>query len=84
MKLEPRNDQPGNGREAWLAFKNKNQNTSRKRKRTLLRQLDNNVIRSDTDPDVFLSEAFQQRVELSDLDEVGSDERLTTIISYAL
>ena len=36
--------------------------------------------RADTDPDVFLSEIHQTRDELSDLDEIVSTERLTTII----
>ena len=29
LNFEPRNDQPGNGKQAWLALKNKYQNTSR-------------------------------------------------------
>ena len=51
---------------------------------TLLRRLDNSVIRSDINPDVFLSEVFQLCDELSDLGEAVSDERLTTIILDAL
>ena len=67
LKFEPKNGQPGNGREAWLALKNKYHNTSRKRRRALLRRLDNSVMRSDVDPDVFLSEVFQLRDELDGL-----------------
>ena len=37
-------------------------------------------MKSDIDPDVFLSKVFQIRDELIDLGEDVSDERLTTII----
>ena len=80
LKFQPKNGQPGNGREAWLALKNKYQNMFRQCRRTLLRRLDNSVMRSDVDPDVFLSEVFQLRDELDDLGETVTDERLTTII----
>ena len=65
-------------------FENKYQNTSRKRRRALLRRLGNSVMRSDIDQDVFLSKVFQLRDELSDLGEAISDEPLTTIILDAL
>ena len=39
---------------------------------------------ADNDLDVFLTEAYQLRDELSDLDEVTSTQRLTTIILGAL
>ena len=81
MKFEPRNVQPGNSREAWLALKNKCQNTSRQRSmRTLLRLLDDSIMRPDIDSDVFLSEVFQLCDELNDLSEALTYERLTTII----
>ena len=41
-------------------------------------------MRSDIDPHVSLSEFFQQRDELSDLNEVVSEDRSTSIISDAL
>ena len=41
-------------------------------------------MRFDADPNVVLSEVFQLRNELSDLGEVVSNERLTTIILHAL
>ena len=41
-------------------------------------------MKSDIDPDVFLSEVFQLRDELSDLGKVVSNERLATIILDAL
>ena len=75
------NGRPGGDRQAWLALKNKYQNTSRQRRRTLLRHLDNSVMRSDIDLDMFLSEVFQLCDKLSDLREAVSDERLTTIIN---
>ena len=84
LKFEPRNGQPGNGREAWLTLKNKHQNTSRQRRRALLRLLDNSVMMSGINPDVFLSEVVQLRDELNDLGEVVSNERLTTVILDAL
>ena len=49
-----------------------------------MQQLDNSLMRSNIDHDVFLSEVFQLRDELSDLGEVVSNERLTTIILDAL
>ena len=36
-------------------------------------------MRSDIDPDMFLSEVVQLRDELNDLGETVTDERLTTI-----
>ena len=39
---------------------------------------------ADNDLDVFPTEAYQLRDELSDLDEVTSTQRLTTIILGAL
>ena len=38
------------------------------------------MTRSDIDPDVFLSEVFQRRNKISDLGEVVSNDRWTTII----
>ena len=84
LKFEQKNGRPGDGRQVWLALKNKYQNTSRQRRRTLLRRLDNSVMRSDINPDVFLSEFFQLRDELSDLGEVVSNKSLVTIILDAL
>ena len=42
------------------------------------------MIRADLDLDVFMSEVFQVRNELSGLSNVVSNERLTTIILDAL
>ncbi|CAN0268098.1 unnamed protein product, partial [Ascophyllum nodosum] len=72
------------GKQAWLALQSKHQSNSRQRRRTLLRRLDNSVMKSDTDPDVFLSEINQIRDELGVLDETISTERLTTMILDAL
>ena len=66
-EIRTKNSRPGDGRQAWLALKNKDQNTSRRRRRILLQRLDNSVMRSDMDPHVFLSRVFQLRDELSDL-----------------
>ena len=51
---------------------------------TLLRRLDNSVMKPDTDPDVFLSGINQIRDELGVLDETVSTERLNTTIPDAL
>ena len=86
LKFEQKNGRPGDGRHAWLALKNKYQNTSRKCKRTLLilRLLDNSVMRSDVDLDVFLSDVLQLRDELNDLGNVVSNEQFnwTTACSH--
>ena len=56
-----------------LALKNPYQNTCRQRRRTLLRRLDNSVMRSDVDPDVFLAEVFQLCDEFDDLGETVTE-----------
>ena len=83
MKFEPRNGRPG-CRETCLALKNKYHNTSRQRRRTLLQRLDEIVLKSDIDPDVFLWEVFQLHDELNDQGETVTNERLSTIIVDAL
>ena len=82
LQFELKYKRPGDGKRAWLALQSKYQNNSRQRRRTLLRLLDNSVMKPDTDPDVFLSEINQIRDELSVLDETVSTERLTTIMLY--
>ena len=72
LKFELRNGQRRNGRHVLLALKNKYQNTSHQRRQTLLWQLDNSVMKFDTNPDVFLFEIFQLRDELSGLGETVS------------
>ena len=64
----------------WLALQSKYQNKPRPCRRTLLRRLDNSVMKANTDPDLFM----YQINELSDLDEMVFTERLTTIILDAL
>ena len=84
LQFEPKPGRPGDGKQAWVALQSKYQNNSRQRRRTLLRRLDNSVMKPDTDPDVFLSEIHQIRDELGGFDETISMERLTTIILDAL
>ena len=55
-------------------------NKYRQRRERLLRRLDNSVTRSDIESDVFISDVFKPRHELSDLGEAVSYERLITII----
>ena len=84
LQFEPKYGWPGDGKQASLALQSKYQNNSRQRRRTLLRRLNNSVMKPDTDPDVFLSEINQIRDELGVLDETISTERLATIILDAL
>ena len=84
LQFEPQPGRPGDGKQAWLALQSKYQNNSRQRRRTLLRRLDNSVMKSDTDPDDFLSDINQICNELGALDETISTERMTTIILDAL
>ena len=84
LQFEPQPGRPGDGKQAWLALQSKYQNNSRQRRRTLWRRLDNSVMKSDTDPDVFLSDINQICNELGALDETISTERITTIILDAL
>ncbi|CAM9100972.1 unnamed protein product [Ascophyllum nodosum] len=64
LQFEPQHGRPGDGKQAWLALQSKYQNNSRQRRRTLLRRLDNSVMKSDTDPDVFLSDINQYAMNL--------------------
>ena len=84
LEVERKNSRPDDGRQTRLALKNKYLNTSCQSRQTLLRRFDNNVMRSDIDPDVFLSDVFQLRDELNDLSKIVFDGRLTTIILDAL
>ena len=84
LQFEPQPGRPGDGKQAWLALQSEYQNNSRQRRQTLLRRLDNSVMKSDTDPDVVLSEINQICNELGALHETISTERLTTIILDAL
>ena len=84
LQFEPKHGSSGDGKQASLALQSKYKNNSGQRRRTLLRHLDNSMIKPDTDPNVFLSEINQIRDELSVLDETVSTGRLTTILVVAL
>ena len=56
LQFEPKYGRHGDGKQAWLALQSKYENSSRQRRRTLLRRLDNSLMKPDTGPDVFLSE----------------------------
>ena len=84
LNFERKNGQPIDGRQAWLTLKNMHQNASPQRRWTLLRRLDNSVMSSDIDPDVFLSQVYQLRDEFGDLGEIVTNEPLTTAILDAL
>ena len=84
LQFEPKYDRPGGGKQAWLALHSKHLNSYRQRRRTLLRRLDNIVMKPDSDTDVFLSETNQIRDEPRVLDGTVSTVRLTTIILDAL
>ena len=54
LQFNPKFGRPGDGRQAWLALQSKYQNSSRQRRRTLLRHyLDNSVMKPDTDSEFF-------------------------------
>ena len=84
LNFKRKNGQPIDGRQAWLALKNMHQNASPQRRWTLLRRLDNSVMSSDIDPDVFLSQVYQLHDEFGDLGEIVTNEPLTTAILDAL
>ena len=84
LQFKPKFGRSDDGKQAWLALESKYQNSSQQRRQTLLRHLNNSVIKFDIDPDVFMSEINRIRDELSVLDEAVSTERLTIIIFDAL
>ena len=84
LQFEPKYGRPGDGKQAWLAVQSKYQNNSRQRSQTLLRRLDNSMVKPGTDPHVFLSEINKIRNKLGVLDETASSEGSTTIILDAL
>ena len=55
LQFEPKFGRPGDGKQAWLALQSKYQHSSRQRRRTLLRCLDNSAMKPGTHSDVFLS-----------------------------
>ena len=65
-------------------FEKKYHNTFCHRRRILLRCLNNSVMSSNIDPDMFLSKVFQLRDKLSDLGEIVFNGRSKTIIIDAL
>ena len=84
LQLKPKCGRSDDGKQAWLALQSKYQNSSQQRRQTLLRHLNNSVMKFDMDPDVFKSKINRIRDELSVLDEEVSTERLTTINFDAL
>ena len=53
LQFQPKCGRPGDGKQTWLPLQRKYHNNSRQRRRTLLRRVDNNIMKLDTDPDVF-------------------------------
>ena len=69
LQLEPKYGRPGDGKQAWLDLQSQYRNNSRQRRRTLMRRLDNSVMKPDTDSDILMSEINQIRDELGVFDE---------------
>ncbi|CAM9980923.1 unnamed protein product, partial [Sphacelaria rigidula] len=72
------------GKKVWDGLIAKYQNSSKQRRRILMRQLDNLTMSQGEDPDVFLSNIYQIKDELNNMNESVSDERLTDIIIEGL
>ncbi|CAM9512073.1 unnamed protein product, partial [Sphacelaria rigidula] len=62
---------------AWEALVGKYENSSKQRRRILMRQLDNIKILPGQDPDVFLTKMYELRDQLVYMGEPISDDRLT-------
>ncbi|CAM9809971.1 unnamed protein product, partial [Sphacelaria rigidula] len=69
-----------NGKSAWEGRVAKYQNSSKQRRRLLMRQLDTMTMSPGQDADIFLARPFQLQDELMHIGEPISDERLTDII----
>ena len=82
-RFEPKYSQPADGK-GLACVKKQKSDTSRQRRQARLCFLDSSVIEADTDPDVFVADAYELRDELRDLNEVVSTDRLATTIFDAL
>ncbi|CAM9161903.1 unnamed protein product, partial [Sphacelaria rigidula] len=69
-----------NGKIAWEALVGKYDNSSKQRRRILMRQLDNIEMSPAQDSDVFLTKVYELRDQLVYMGEPISDERLTDIV----
>ena len=64
LQFEPKYGRLGDGKQAWLALQSKYQNNSRQRRRTLLRRLDNSVMKLDTDLMFFCQKQIKYEMNL--------------------
>ncbi|CAN0059457.1 unnamed protein product, partial [Sphacelaria rigidula] len=69
---------------AWEALVGKYENSSKQRRRILMRQLDNIKMSPGQDPDVFLTKIYELRDQLVYMGEPISDDRLTDIVVEGL
>ncbi|CAM9554146.1 unnamed protein product, partial [Sphacelaria rigidula] len=83
-RFQPKGSEKPNVKSAWEGLVAKYQNSSKQRRRLLMRQLDTMTISPGQDPDVFLVKLFQLRDELGHIGESISDERLTDIVVEGL
>ncbi|CAM9355662.1 unnamed protein product, partial [Sphacelaria rigidula] len=72
------------GKNAWEALVGKYEDFSKKRRRILMRQLDNIKMSPGQDPDVFLTKIYELRDQLVYMGEPISDDRLTDIVVEGL
>ncbi|CAM9523918.1 unnamed protein product, partial [Sphacelaria rigidula] len=72
------------GKIAWEGLVGKYENSSKQRRRILMRQLDNMKMSPGQDPDVFLTKIYELRDQLVYMGEPISDERLTDIVVEGL
>lgn len=91
QRLEPKDGQPGtdginrtstnaDGQGAWNGLLSKYQNTSKQRRRILMRRLDNMKMEQGQDPDVFMVQVHALKDELLTIGETTSTERLEDVV----
>ncbi|CAM9555616.1 unnamed protein product, partial [Sphacelaria rigidula] len=69
---------------AWEALVGEYENSSKQRRRILMRQLDNIKMSPGQDPDVCLTKIYELRDQLVYMGEPISDDRLTDIVVEGL
>jgi len=75
LRFEPQGSDLPDGKKAWDGLIAKYQNSSKQRRRILMRQLDNLTMSQGEDPDLFLSKIYQIKDELTAIGEIITEER---------
>ena len=83
-RFRPRHDQQGDGLKVWVALKEKYQPNSAQRCRALINDLNNLTMQEGTDPEVFITDAWDLKYQLEDLGEPVTETRLADIILHGL